>query len=90
MFIEINQLNSYWDNKTDNSIYYITGPVLINTEQIRCVSITNWREEEKGKSIPESLKYRVYFDKDRDITTDIESYNKIKKYVITNNDIINE
>ena len=94
MFIEINEIGRYSNNneKGDdgNWLYQSVpiGKILINTDEIRCISITrfNWLDSSKYIVKDGSQQYCIYFDKDRYVNTDIESYNKIKKYVINDND----
>ena len=92
MFIEINEVGRYRINFAFSSDYeYITvleGKVLINTNEIRCVSIAGFDWEDENKKIIKegSQRYCVYFDKDRSINTDLESYNKIKDAVIKKED----
>ena len=94
MFIEINEIGTYQTNEQNNNWEYITktiikGKVIINTDLIRCISICSFEWENADECIIKegSQLYCIYFDKDRYITTDIESYNKIKKLIINNNSI---
>ena len=89
MFIEINEIGRYSTTRKDESgdtIYdtVIEGKILINTDEIRCISITafKWADPERHIVEEGSQRYCVYFDKERYVNTDIESYNKIKKLVI--------
>ena len=92
MFIEINEVGRYPTKNTDkngNTIYntIIEGKVLINIDLIRCVSLSgfDWEYPPENHVIQEgSQRYCVYFDKDRYVYTDIESYNKIKQLVLNN------
>ena len=90
MFIEINEVGRYTVN--DKTITVIQGKILINTDQIRCVSIYNfdWKDKEKHIVDYDSIRYCVYFDKDRYVYTDIESYDKIKNLVITSKEPLYE
>lgn len=88
-FVEINEVGSYDTGGYDSEGYaiwkhYIKGSILINTEHIRCVSISGYKFKDKANHIvdEDSLTYTVYFDKDRYVTIDIESYNKIKDTVL--------
>lgn len=95
-FIEINEVGRYSTKEKDkkgNTIYQtvIEGKVLINTEHIRCVSISgfDWEDDDNHIIKEGSQRYCVYFDKERSVYTDIESYNKIKDYVLNaNKDIL--
>ena len=94
MFIEINEIGTYQTNEQDNNWEFITktiikGKVIINTDLIRCISICSFEWENADEYIIKegSQLYCTYFDKDRYITTDIESYNNIKKLIINNNSI---
>ena len=97
-FVEINEVGSYDTGQHDSEGYaiwkkYIKGKILINTEHIRCVSISGCKFKDKANHIVDenSLSYTVYFDKDRYVTIDIESYNKIRDIVLKqDNDIICE
>ena len=89
MFVEINEVGRY-SNKTNSEGEYIfkqfiKGKIIINTDQIRCISVYdfNWKDKENYIVDYDSIKYCVYFDKDRYVYTDIESYEKIKKLIIT-------
>lgn len=90
MFIEINEIGRYTVN--DKTITVIQGKILINTDQIRCVSVYNfeWKDKEKYIVDYDSIRYCVYFDKDRYVYTDIESYEKIKNLVITSKEPLYE
>ena len=70
----------------------IEGKILINTDQIRCISVYdfNWKDKENYIVDYDSIRYCVYFDKDRYVYTDIESYEKIKKLVITSKEPLYE
>ena len=90
MFIEINEISRYCNNnETDNGGNWkykqvIIGKIIINTDEIRCISIDGFEWEDKEKYIVKegSQRYCIYFDKNRSVNIDIESYNKIKKYLI--------
>ncbi len=90
MFIEINEVGRYTVN--DKTITVIQGKILINTDQIRCVSVYNFEWKDKNNYIVDydSIRYCVYFDKDRYVYTDIESYEKIKNLVITSKEPLYE
>lgn len=88
-FIEINEIGRYSTREKDkkgNTVYHtvIEGKILINTEQIRCVSISGFDWEDVDNHIIKegSQRYCVYFDQDRSVYTDRESYDKIKKFVL--------
>lgn len=85
MFVEVNEIGRYTINGKNVSV--IEGKILINTEQIRCISISgfDWLDKDKLLVNYDTIRYCIYFDKDRYVYTDIESYNKIKECVITNN-----
>ena len=91
MFIEINQISRYCNNNEQddkgNWKYkaVVIGKILINTDEIRCISVDGFEWEDREKYIVKenSQRYCVYFDKDRYINTDLQSYNKIMKYVLT-------
>ena len=93
MFIEINEIGRYCNNneKKENGnwmyIPVIIGKIIINTDEIRCISVDGFEWEDYSKYLVKegSQRYCVYFDKDRCVHTDIESYNKIKKYLINEN-----
>ena len=97
-FVEINEVGHYYtgsDDSQGNSIYdeVIKGKILVNIDHIRCISIYGFSWKDKSKHIVKegSQIYCIYFDEDRSVCTDKESYDKIKKYVLSlNNDIINE
>ena len=90
MFIEINEISRYCNNNEKDEkgswkyTSVIIGKIIINTDEIRCISVDGFEWENKEKYIVKegSQRYTVYFDKDRYVKTDIESYNKIKKYLI--------
>ena len=93
MFIEVNEMASYATDKHDSKGYvisghYIKGKILINTDFIRSISISSYRLKDEVNHIvdEDSIVYTVYFDKDRSETIDIESYNKIKNYLIKKED----
>jgi predicted nucleotide-binding protein (sugar kinase/HSP70/actin superfamily) len=90
MFIEINQVDCYWDSKDNSNNYYMVGPILVNTDKISRVSISNWLTKHNNPTevVPNSLRYRIYFDNDNYVSTDAKSYDKIKKYM--ENCLINE
>lgn len=98
MFIEINEIGRYNpDNKKNENgdwlyIDVIEGKILINTDEIRCVSIDGFEWEDRKRCIVKegSQRYTVYFDKDRYVRTDIESYEKIKNLVITSKEPLYE
>ena len=76
----------------ENIYLNIKGKILINTDQIRCISVYdfNWKDKENYIVDYDSIKYCVYFDKDRYVYTDIESYEKIKKLIITSKEPLYE
>lgn len=89
-FVEVNEIGRYPTKKTDvngNTIYenIIEGKILVNTNMIRCISINgfDWEYPPENHVIKEgSQRYCVYFDKDRYVYIDHESYDKIKECVI--------
>lgn len=94
MFIEINEIDTYSTNERDDNWDFITktiikGKVIINTDLIRYIGIYSFKWEDADKYIIKegSQLYSIYFDKDRYLYTDIESYNKIKKSIINDNSI---
>ena len=96
MFVEINEVGRYSNTKNSKGEYIfkqvIEGKILINTDQIRCISVYdfNWKDKENYIVDYDSIRYCVYFDKDRYVYTDIESYEKIKKLVITSKEPLYE
>lgn len=89
MFIEVNEIGRYnFNNEKNNNgeCEYqdiIIGKSFINIDHIRAISITRFKWKDKKNYIVEegSQGYCIYFDKDRYLYTDIESYNKIKEAI---------
>ena len=90
MFVEINEVERWRfnneTNKNGDNVYkqVIIGRILVNTDHIRNVSISNFEWENKEKYLIKegSQQYVVHFDKDRYVYTDLEGYNKIKNLVV--------
>lgn len=97
MFIEVNEVGRYTTNEKNSNGDYIykqviEGKILVNTDTIRCVSISGFEWKDKDNFIvdEDKIRYCIYFDKDRSVYIDIESYEKIKNLVITNKEPLYE
>lgn len=94
-FIEINEVSKYnycpdslKGTKQETTSYrkIILGKVLINFEQIKCVSVASWNWKDTDHIVVDekTITYSIKFENGVEIYTDVESYNKIKNLVIDN------
>jgi len=92
MFVEVNEVGQYATKEMNSKGEYIykqviEGKILVNTDTIRCISVSGfeWKDRDNLIVDKDSIRYCIYFDRDRSVCIDIESYNKIKKYILGSN-----
>lgn len=92
MFVEVNEVGRYATKEMNDKGEYIykqiiEGKILVNTDTIRCISISGfeWKDRDNLIVNKDRIRYTIYFDRDRSVDIDIESYNKIKKYILSSN-----
>lgn len=97
MFVEVNEVGRYTTKETNSKGEYIykqviEGKILVNIDTIRCISISgfDWKDKDNLIVNEDSIRYCIYFDKDRSVYIDNESYEKIKNLVITSKEPLYE